>query len=144
KRGTKSSGSHSAFLCLMSGTPMPFEYLRGQGREGRMGSRLMAIVAEGDRGRVYLSPTEDVESVARDAKPGWKPEVEICHWPGRTNVVEYGMTQFGDLFTDRQLVALTTFCDLVQEARGLISADAVAAGMFDDHQGFEDGGTGAT
>jgi putative DNA methylase len=84
KRGTKSGGSHSQFLCLVSGTPMPFEYLRSESRAGRMGARLMAIVAEGQRGRVYLPPTEAMEAIARLAKPDWKPEVEICHWPGHS------------------------------------------------------------
>jgi len=114
-RGTKSGGSHSSFLCLLSGTPLPFEYLRAEAKAGRMGARMMAIVAEGDRERVYLPPTPEMEDTAKSARPEWKPEVEINHWPGRTNVVEYGLTTFGDLFTDRQLVALTTFSDLVQE-----------------------------
>ena len=144
KCGTKSGGSHSPFLCLMSGTPMPFEYLRSESRAGRMGVRLMAIIAEGERGRVYLAPTEEIEAVALSAKPDWHPEVEICHWPGRTNVVEYGLTKFGDLFTRRQLVVLTSFSDLVQEIRGQISRDAVAVGMPDDKRGLDAGGTGAT
>jgi putative DNA methylase len=143
-RGTKSGGSHSSFLCMMSGTPMPFEYLRVESRAGRMGARLMAIVAEGDRGRVYLAPTPDHEAAARKAKPDWKPEVEICHWPGRTNVVEYGLTQFGDLFTARQLVALTTFSEVVGEAMLQIRRDAIAAGLADDPKPLRDGGTGAT
>jgi putative DNA methylase len=144
KRGTKSGGSHSAFLCLMSGTPMPFEYLREEARGKRMGARLMAIVAEGKQGRVYLAPSAEHEAAARNAKPEWRPEVEICHWPGRTNVVEYGLTRFGDLFTDRQLVALTTFSDLVQEARERVQRDALQAGLPDDPKPLRDGGTGAT
>ena len=141
KKGTKSDGSHSVFLCLLSGTPMPFKYLREEARSKRMAARLMAIVAEGDRGRVYLSPTPEMEVVALQAKPEWKPEVEICHWPGRTNVVEYGLTQFGDLFTPRQLVALTTFSDLVQEARERVQHDALAAGLSDQIEALRDGGT---
>jgi putative DNA methylase len=144
KRGTKSGGSHSSFLCLMSGTPMPFEYLRGEARARRMGARLMAIVAEGDRGRVYLSPTAEMEKVALTANPQWMPEIEICHWPGRTNVVEYGLTRFGDLFTPRQLVALTSLSDLVQKAGERVKADAVAAGLSDDNKHLRDGGNGAT
>jgi putative DNA methylase len=144
KRGSKSGGSHSSFLCLMSGTPMPFEYLRSESRAGRMGARLMAIVAEGERGRVYLPPTPEHEAAARQAKPEWKPEVAICHWPGRTNVVEYGLTTFGDLFTPRQLVALSTFSDLVGEAMERIQRDALAAGLPDDPTPLADGGTGAT
>src|SRR4030067_879466 len=65
----------------------------------------MAMVEEVERGRVYLPPTREMQEIACHAKPEWKPEVEICHWPGRTNVVEYGLTEFGDLFTPRQLVA---------------------------------------
>jgi putative DNA methylase len=144
KRGTKSGGSHSHFLCLMSGVPMPFEYLRAEAKAGRMGTRLMAIVAEGDRGRVYLSPSKSSEAIARSAKPEWKPEVDICHWPGRTNVVEYGLTTFADLFTGRQLVALTTFSSLVQEARERVKRDALAIGLDKADEPLATGGTGAT
>ncbi len=143
-QGTKSGGSHSSFLCLMSGVPMPFDFLREEGRTGRLGTRLMAIVAEGARGRVYLSPTPEMESVAFGATPNWRPGATICHWPGRTNVVEYGLTTFGDLFTPRQLVALNTFSDLVGEARARVREDAMRAGWPDDGQGLEAGGTGAT
>ena len=144
QRGTKVGGSHSSFLCLMSGTPMPFEYLRSEGRAGRMSARLMAIVAEGDRRRVYLAPTPEQEAQAHALQPESKPEIEICHWPGRTNVVGYGLTTFGALFTSRQLVALTTFSDLVQEAREQVRRDALAAGVPDDGKALRDGGTGAT
>ena len=144
KNGSKSGGSHSSFLCLMSGTPMPFEYLRSESRAGRMGARLMAIVAEGARGRVYLEPTPEHEAAASKAKPDWKSEVEICHWPGRTNVVEYGLVRFADLFTPRQLVALTTFSDLVQEVRERVHRDGLAAGLPEDKKPLRDGGTGAT
>jgi len=68
KRGTKSGSSGSSFLCLMSGTPMLFDYLRSEAKAGRMGDRLMAVVAEGDRGRVYLSPTLEIEAIARSAQ----------------------------------------------------------------------------
>ena len=69
KNGTKSGSSGSPFLCLMSGVPMPFDYLRSEAKAGRMGARLMAIVAEGDRSRVYLEPTEEQENIALSAMP---------------------------------------------------------------------------
>ena len=144
KRGTKSGGSHSSFSCLMSGTPMPFEYLRAEAKAGRLDAQLMAIVAEGTRGRVYLPAYADQQTTARRADPNWAPTVEISHWPGRTNVVEYGLTTFGDLFTPRQLVALTTFSNLVAEATKRILGDAVAAGLSGDGQPLRAGGTGAT
>ena len=144
KRGTKSGGSHSSFSCLMSGTPMPFEYLRAEAKAGRLDAQLMAIVAEGERGRVYLPAYPEQQTTARRAEPNWAPTVEISHWPGRTNVVEYGLTTFGDLFTPRQLVALTTFADLVAEATKRILGDAAAAGLPNDGRPLRDGGTGAT
>jgi putative DNA methylase len=144
KRGTKSGSSGSSFLCLMSGTPMPFEYLRAEAKAGRMGTRLMAIVAEGERGRAYLAPTPEMEGVALSATPHDAPETDLPAKALGFRVQEYGMTKWRDLFTPRQLVALTTFCDLVQEARGRVQRDALAAGLPGDTNPLRDGGTGAT
>ena len=144
KNGTKSGSSGSPFLCLMSGVPMPFEYLRSEAKAGRMGARLMAIVAEGDRSRVYLEPTEEQEEIALSAMPKDTPETALPERALGFRVQEYGMTKWRDLFTDRQLVALITFSDLVAEARERIRAGAVAAGMPDDGTPLREGGTGAT
>src|SRR5207249_6080079 len=111
-------------VCSMSGTPIPFPYIREEAKAGRMGARLMAIVAEGDRGRVYLSPTSEMEEVARKAKPGWKPDVEFMQQALGFRIGNYGLTRWSDLFTARQLVALTSFSDLVQEARDKVKRDA--------------------
>lgn len=143
-KGTKSGGSGSAFLCLMSGVPMQFDYLRTEAKAGRMGSRLMAVVAEGDRGRVYLSPTSRHESIALSARPEDTPQTDLPERALGFRVQQYGMTKWRDLFTDRQLVALTTFSDLVGEARERIRLDSVAAGLPDDGVPLREGGTGAT
>jgi len=142
KNGTKLSRGAN-FQCLMSGTPIAPQYIKDEGKAGRMGARLMAIVAEGDRGRVYLAPTPEHEAVALKAKPEWKPETPLpadmrSHW-----TPPYGLTTYGDLFTPRQLVALTTFSDLVQEARDRVQRDALAAGLPADPKPLRDGGTGA-
>jgi putative DNA methylase len=121
-RGT-SAGKRSAFKCILSGTPIPYEYIRNEGREGRIGARLMAIVAEGKRGRVYLDPAPGHEELAKAANPKWIPDIEISHWPGRTNVVEYGLTNFSNLFTGRQLLALNAFSELIKYAKFLIEND---------------------
>ena len=144
KRGTKAGSSGSIFLCLMSGTPMPFEYLRPEAKAGRMGARLMAIVAEGDRGRVYLAPNPEHEAAARKAKPHDPPETDLPAKALGFRVQEYGMTKWRDIFTLRQLVALTTFSDLVTEARAQVERDAIVAGLPDDSTPLRDGGTGAT
>ena len=129
--------------CLLTGTPMPFTHIRSEGKAGRMGSRLMAVVAEGERGRVYLDPTEEMDAVARSATANWRPEHELPHNPRDFKTPNYGMSSFADLFTDRQLVALTTFSDLVPEAREKVLADALAAGMDPDGPSLVAGGTGA-
>ena len=144
KRGTKSGGSGSVFLCLMSGVPMSFEYLRSEAKAGGMSARLMAVVAEGDKGRVYLSPTPEQESVALSAMPEDTPETNLPERALGFRVQQYGMTKWRDLFTDRQLVALTTFSDLISEARERIRLDAVTAGLPDDGYPLREGGTGST
>lgn len=103
KRGTKSGGSGSTFSCLMSGTPMPFEYLRTEAKAGRMGTRLMAVVVEGDRGRIYLAPSAEMEAIAASAVPDEVPENELPAKALGFRVQEYGMKRWCDLFTPRQL-----------------------------------------
>jgi putative DNA methylase len=129
--------------CIVCGSPVGFEFIRSESRSKRMGSQLMAIVAEGFRGRLYLEPNEKHIQVAQSAQPTYKPTGEIADNPGHTNVYRYGLTTFGDLFTNRQLVALATFSDLVGEARQRIVRDAPAAGLLDDGRGLDTGGTGA-
>jgi putative DNA methylase len=142
KRGTKLSRGAN-FECLMSVTPITGDYIKAEGKAGRMGARLMAIVAEGERGRVYLTPTPEHEEAARKAKLEWKPEQLLPDDPRNFWTVQYGLTTYGDLFTPRQLVALTTFSDLVGEAMELIRRDGIKAGLPDDTTPLRDGGTGA-
>ncbi|GIX36089.1 MAG: hypothetical protein KatS3mg126_1868 [Lysobacteraceae bacterium] len=116
KSGTKLARGAN-FACLLSNTPIDGNYIKTEGKAGRMGARLMAIVAEGARGRVYLPPLPEHEAIARQAEPA----VEAGYWnlpddPRNFWTLNYGLTRFGDLFTPRQLVALTTFSDLVAEA----------------------------
>ena len=142
KRGT-TAGKRAAFNCLMSGVPITYDYIRDEGKSGRMGTKLMVIVAEGTRGRVYLSPISEHEELTKGIQTTWKPENPL-HGKCRVNVSNYGMDTFGDLFTPRQLVALTTFSDLVTDARDLIKTHAINAGMPDDGKGLNQGGLGAT
>jgi putative DNA methylase len=144
KNGTKFARGAN-FRCLMSGTPIQANYIRAEAQAGRMGARLMAIVAEVERGRVYLAPTPKHEAVALSANPTWKPELKVptpCHDVDRLPM--YGMPTWGDAFTRRQLVALTTFSDLVHDARERVQRDALAAGLPDDSKPLSDGAAGAT
>jgi putative DNA methylase len=144
KNGTKISRGAN-FECLLSGTPIAPDYIRAEAQAGRMGTRLMAIVAEGQRGRVYLSPEPKMEKIARSASPSWKPDLKVptpCHDVDRLPM--YGMPTWGDAFTNRQLTTLATFADLVQEVRERVKDDAQAAGLLDDGKPLNEGGTGAT
>lgn len=142
--GTKAQGRSANFNCVMSKTLIGGDYIKSEGCAGRMGARLMAVVCEGVRSRVYLSPIDGMEEVARGARPTWKPTAPVPrHLTGGT-CVPYGLDQFGKLFADRQLVALNTFSDLVKDAQAKATADAKAAGWEDDGKPLCEGGTGAT
>lgn len=143
-KGGTTAGKRKAFLCLMSGVSIDYNHIRAEGKAGRMGQKLMAVVAEGVRGRTYLAPTNQMEAIAVQAKPEWRPETKLPDNPRDFKTPNYGMQGFGDLFTPRQLVALTTFSDLVQEVRIKVKADALIAGMTDDDQGLGAGGTRVT
>ena len=143
KAGTKLS--RGSFRCLMSNTPITYKYIDDEANAGQMGERLMALVVAGDRGRVYLPPVNEMEKIARSAEPTWKPDAPSRGtWASNAQGRRYGFSTFGDYFTPRQLVALTTFSDLVTEARARIRPDAIAAGIPDDGRPLREGGTGAT
>ncbi len=142
KKGTKLARAN--FVCLLSGTPIAGDYIKAEGKAGRMDARLMAIVAQGDRGRFYLPPTEAMEAIARQAQPEWKPDVVISGSTQYQGIKPYGMEQFSQLFTNRQLVALTAFSDLVHEARERVYREGLIAGRPDGDKSLADGGVGAT
>ena len=131
--------------CVVSGEPFGFAYIRQEGKAGRLGQQLMAIVTAGKRGRNYHSPDNEHVVIAESAKhldyfkPGGK--IPVKHRNFQTPA--YGMPEFGDLFTPRQLTALTTFSDLVAEARELATNDAKRAGLPDDNVPLRHGGAGA-
>ena len=143
KNGTKLARG-AKFQCLLSESPIDPKYIYAEAMAGRMGQKLMAVVAEGSKSRIYLAPNPEMEAIARQARPEWKPDIAMPKNPRWFSPPAYGMANFGDLFTPRQLVALTTFSNLVQEARAKAKDDALSSGMFDDDQGLDSGGTGAT
>jgi len=143
ENGTKLS--HGAnFRCLMSGTPMAPDYIKAEGMAGRMGERLMAIVAEGERERIYLPPTEMMDTIARSAKPEWRPEGALVEDARAFTPILYGLTKWSDLFTHRQLAAITMLSDLVQEVREVIKRDELAAGLSADGMALINNSTSAT
>lgn len=142
KVGTK-AGRGANFRCLMSDTAITPDYVKQMGRDGYMGQTLIAVVAEGNRARAYIAPSAEQQELAFSVTAKWQPDTALPNDPRNFWTVDYGLTTFGDLFTARQLVALNTFNDLVQEAVAQIEADARAAGRSTDSIPLRDGGSGA-
>jgi len=130
--------------CVATNATMPYSYIRPEFQAARMGQHLLAVVAQGAGGRVYVSPDAASIDVARVPAPDNSVPGEIFDWPGRTNVVRYGMETWSSLFTPRQLLALTTFSDLLGEVRERVYTDSIAVGLADDAVRLRDGGTRAT
>lgn len=130
-------------VCACCGTPVEFPYIREQGKAGEIGNQLCAIVAEGNNSRVYLSADSEQILAAQVSKPEEYPDAVMPYNPRDFKTPNYGMTYFSDLFTNRQLTALTTFSELVGEAQKQAEADAIAAGLANDHIALSEGGTGA-
>jgi putative DNA methylase len=145
KAGTKLARGAN-FKCLMSNGSIAPDYIKAEAMAGRMGARLMAIVAEGVRGRVYLTPQQGQVDAAQAAQIGDQAaaiHVKLADDPRAIWCVKYGLTHYDHLFTPRQLVALTTFSDLVSEARDKILSDAIVSGLPNDDLALESGGRGA-
>ena len=121
-------GRGARFRCLVCHQDSPEEYVKSESMEGRIDTQLMAIVVEGQDGRIYLSPSEEHEKIAKSAKPEWAPEIEMNR--DTTTLVSgrgYGFFTWADLFTQRQLTALSTLTDLLDKVKARILADASKA-----------------
>ncbi|WP_397542037.1 DUF1156 domain-containing protein [Roseovarius salis] len=141
KNGTK-AGRGASFQCIMSGSAITSDYVKRMGQAGRIGQTLIAIVAEGATARVYLEPLEQQEAVALSASPSWEPETSLPNDPRNFWTVDYGLTTFGNLFTDRQLHALNTFCDLANEVRKKVIEDSEGSRLPDDIRPLNEEGSG--
>ena len=129
-------------VCACCGAPVGYPYIRQESREDRINAQLMAIVAEGSHGRIYITPDDEQRSTSIVDKPENCPS-GVLSGKCRVNVSLYGFDETADLFTNRQLTALTTFSTLVAEAQQKAEADAIAAGMANDHLPLRSDGQGA-
>ena len=143
---TESDGtmSRTGARCVACGTAASKAHIQSEGQMGRLGTTLMAVVAEGDRRRHYLAPTEEHRLAAEVPRPVDVPDLELPNDPRNVWTPNYGLTHLGDLFTNRQLTSLATFSDLVGEARERVRQDAIVAGMPSGSDGLEAGETGAS
>ncbi|WP_420439800.1 DUF1156 domain-containing protein [Candidatus Poriferisodalis sp.] len=133
----------SGAVCVATGAAMPYSYIRPEFRVGRASSELMAIACDGN-GRSYVRPSQqDVEAASVETPEVQHLAGDIFDWPGRMNVVRYGMEHWSQLFTPRQLTALMTFSDLLTEVAVQARDSALAAGIADDGTRLSNGGRGA-
>ena len=117
-------GRGARFRCLVCHQDSSEEYIKNESMKGCIDAQLMAIVAEGERGRIYLSPPKKHEKIAKSANPDWTPEIEMNR--DNTNLVSgrgYGFFTWADLFTQRQLTALSTFSNLMSEVREKVETE---------------------
>ena len=131
-------------VCLATGAAIPASHIKAESGADRMGQVLLAVVAEGRRGRAYCSPNTSGESRAIGEKPHWSPDASLPDKGLGFRVQPYGLDEWWKLFTSRQLVALTTFSDLLSEVRELVRDDAHSAGVSGDATRLRDGGSGVT
>ena len=124
--------------CLATGTHISFDYIADQGRSGLIGRTPIATIAEGNRRRVYVPPAP----LPCLPNPQWAPLIPLPKQTLGFRVQRYGMTEWADLFMDRQLVALTTFSSLLVELRAMVEGHALAAGLIDDGVRLREGGAG--
>ncbi|HAU0909274.1 TPA: DUF1156 domain-containing protein [Legionella pneumophila] len=143
KSGTKSARGAN-FTCILTGSPITADYVKAEGKAGRMGWKLLGIVAEGKKGRLYAEATPEQEEIGLSAKPNWRPDFPLSTHPQYMSVTNYGPSVVADLFMDRQTLALNTFAEKLTEMHKLIHADALKAGMEDDNTTLNEGGYGAT
>ncbi|MDT8263016.1 hypothetical protein RQ832_07135, partial [Roseomonas sp. DSM 102946] len=143
KKGTKTG--RTGFSCLLTGASVTFDYVRREANTFGLSQRLMAVVAEGNRERVFLAPSVEHSDAAALAEPAWGPE-ELVTTPSHDvdRLPMYGMPRWRDAFTPRQLLGLTTFADLVGEARARVERDAAAAGVSAEAKPLSEGGLGAS
>ena len=127
KSGT-SAGKRAAFRCLMSGTPLTYEYIRSEGRAGRLGQKLMAVVLEGNRKRLYVDASHIQESLGLHQHTGWAPEGRVPARLTGGTCVSYGLEEWSDIFTGRQLASLECFCDLLTTLASRLQDDCKDSG----------------
>ena len=134
--GTKLSRAN--FKCLLSESPISGDYIKDEGKAGRLGERLMAIIAEGKSGRVFIGPSDEQTRIATSETPECEPDLEISGSTQYVGVKPYGMLRFSQIFGRRQLVALNTFSTLAHDAKDLVKTHALNATAANNDPAFAD------
>ena len=133
----------SKFQCIECGTSVGVDHIKSEAKAGRMGADLIAIVAEGEKGRAYIEPSREQLDVFNEIPIQSISLGKISNAPRALCTIAYSLDTFESLFSPRQLLALTTFSDLIADVIVRVRQDARAAGMHDDEKPLAEGGDGA-
>lgn len=143
KETNKHGSNGSKFQCPVCGTITKDEEVKAAGKNGRLNIQLMAVSVLTQDGRIFVEPDDDQRKAAMVAIPEDTPIGAIpinSRWfspPG------FGLTEYADIYTPRQLLLLTTFCNLIPKIIEQATADALAMGMAPEEEGLNNGGNGA-
>lgn len=129
--------------CLVCDTTVPLSQVRAQAQAGGLGSQLVCVVAAGERGRTYVEATDAQVEASQVPVPEDAPLGSLPHNPRAVTTPNYGLTEWADLFTARQLTTLCAFTEALPEVREQVEREAAAAGFDDDPRRLREGGTGA-
>lgn len=134
KEGVPDTGSVKGkeVTCIACGEAATSEYVREQAKAGKMDVTMIAIVAEGARKKVFLSPQNEHVQKALCPEPKWKPTMRLPEDASNLSIQSYGITHWHQLFSNRQLTTLTTFSDLLsKEVRNRIIEDGATDAYAD-------------
>lgn len=127
-----STASKKGGLCIACGTPVKSRYIRDQFKAGNMEYQMVAIVASDEKKRLYLTPSKKDIDAASEATPAWRPPTRLPEISTKAiSLRSYGWTHWHNAFTERQLLTLTTFSDLVSESRNLLTVDGASTEYAD-------------
>ncbi len=116
----KGTVNRNGATCVACGSTVPLEYVREQARAGNMGELMTAVVAEGNRKRLFLSPTDEHIRATLPSEPPRRPNGSLSQQASDFRIQRYGFIEWHQLFTERQLLALTTFTNLLMEVGEMV------------------------
>lgn len=139
----KRTTSRGNATCLATGAAIPAAYIKEQAQKGLLQATNLAIIAEGEAGRIFCNSTPAQVAATEMSDLENLTLGPIPYDPRNIWVTNYGLNHWEDLFLPRQLLAMETFSSLLADVRDLCVRDGIARGMGENDGRLKDGGGGA-